>query len=55
MGLASERGYYETWREVRTWKVAERQICQIRTAEFEADTILGKAELRFAISVPVWS
>jgi len=38
----------------RTREIAEREVCQIWTTEFEADTIFRKAELHF-VGLPVWS
>jgi len=51
---AGKRISYRELMTVRTRKVTERQVCQVRTTDFKADTILGKAQFP-SIRILVWS
>ena len=50
-----KRGDHRVPRKIRTREITEREVGQIRTAEFEADAILRKAELASAVRIPVQS
>lgn len=39
----------------RTREIAEGEVSQIWTAQFQADAVFRKAELMLGVRVPVWS